>query len=837
MLDGLAALGRHGASSALLTREGEIVAKADRILLLFRPAWTGHKLLNNPHIKIYDLAELWAFVRPGRAVPPTLSGMTGTTVQNAEDSAHALFGILDDLLLEAENRPNELAPFVNWLNRPGQAYRWPWLDVLESVQNGAPTVDLKDLTKAVPRWTNASSSPQRGAQRTVHEMALRPLQDAYLQGIQEFLEDSLGPDVMLAVGGTGVGKTRAYLAAAAGKDRQIWVSTFTKALQQQVQKEASAELTLPTHIRKGRDNYLCLRLLNEAWGRADTLADGRQRVALICMMRWLQQTQDGDLTGASFPGWMTGLFGPMMTRNLGDVHRECIYAACPFYAQCYAEAARAGSEEAPLVVANHAVMAALAPRFVPEILIMDEAQHVENVMDEALSSGFSLQSASEMHRFLLGISGTLTAGRRGFLDTLAEALPPEDGAFLNQIRIRASSLPGPHAVDRFGSGQPQGVIEQYLYQMGQAIKADLSQDDLSSQFDWDLHRSFVPKAPKELTDTLTVLLDSLAALLTRLEIPPDETGQAPIDPKALVLQNLGVFPVRSWLTQLSQLGQNAPDDFIEWASIKREDGKIRDVGLFRAWRNPLRAWNTMAAAGGSRIVYTTATASPALKAMESALKMEVASPFDYSVQSRILVLTNVAQTAIAQSEAIASLTALSAGSALAVFTAINRLKAAHGKLQHLCAQENLRLFSQHVEGLDVATLIDMFRTEPRALLLGTDAVRDGIDIPGEALKLLMFDRVPWPRPTLLHKERRKDFGGRAYDEDLVRLKLRQAFGRLIRTSMDRGVFVMLDSKLPTRLYDAFPEGAPIERVTLEEAKERLRDFYAASDTPSAKMVQ
>src|SRR5690606_18626390 len=99
--------------------------------------------------------------------------------------------------------------------------------------------------------------------------------------------------------------------------------------------------------------------------------------------------------------------------------------------------------------------------------------------------------------------------------------------------------------------------------------------------------------------------------------------------------------------------------------------------------------------------------------------------------------------------------------------------------------------------MDTGSLIDIFRAEPNSCLLGTDAVRDGVDVPGRALRLIVFDRVPWPRPTILHRVRRNAFGGRRYDDMVARLKLKQAFGRLIRRAGDQGVFVILDSATPS----------------------------------------
>ena len=125
--------------------------------------------------------------------------------------------------------------------------------------------------------------------------------------------------------------------------------------------------------------------------------------------------------------------------------------------------------------------------------------------------------------------------------------------------------------------------------------------------------------------------------------------------------------------------------------------------------------------------------------------------------------------------------------------------------------EGLPLYAQHVDGLDTGTLIDIFRAEEDACLLGTDAVRDGVDVPGRSLRLIVFDRVPWPRPDILHRARKACFGGAAYDDMLTRLRLKQAFGRLVRRADDTGVFVLLDPRLPSR------SAAPFRRASRSSA--------------------
>ena len=121
-------------------------------------------------------------------------------------------------------------------------------------------------------------------------------------------------------------------------------------------------------------------------------------------------------------------------------------------------------------------------------------------------------------------------------------------------------------------------------------------------------------------------------------------------------------------------------------------------------------------------------------------------------------------------------------------------------------------------------MVDIFREDTHACLLGTDAIRDGVDVPGSSLRLIVFDRVPWPRPDLLHKARREVFGKKRYDDMITCLKLKQAYGRLIRRSSDKGVFVILDSRLPSRMEGAFPETALVQRISLQDTLKQIQDF-------------
>ena len=152
------------------------------------------------------------------------------------------------------------------------------------------------------------------------------------------------------------------------------------------------------------------------------------------------------------------------------------------------------------------------------------------------------------------------------------------------------------------------------------------------------------------------------------------------------------------------------------------------------------------------------------------------------------------------------------GGALGLFTAVRTLRAVESRIAAPLAEAGITLYAQHVDKLDTGALVDLFRAEENACLLGTDALRDGVDVPGRSLRLAVFDKVPWPKPTILHKARRARFG-KSYDDLLTRLRLKQAFGRLIRGADRQGLL-----RHPGR-RDAV---APAHRLPARCAGEALR---------------
>ncbi|HEX2624677.1 MAG TPA: helicase C-terminal domain-containing protein, partial [Sphingomicrobium sp.] len=293
--------------------------------------------------------------------------------------------------------------------------------------------------------------------------------------------------------------------------------------------------------------------------------------------------------------------------------------------------------------------------------------------------------------------------------------------------------------------------------------------------------------------------------------------------------------VAAWIAMLGRIGGTADPDFVDWLAIDRVEGREYDIGLHRHWLDPTRPLAKAVIEPAHGVLVTSATLRgsegwPRAEARTGAVHVassighfEAASPFDYAAQSEVLIVTDIARGDLpALAGAYARLIEAAEGGTLGLFTAIQRLRQVHARIADRLAREGLGLLAQHVDPIDTGTLVDIFRDDPRASLLGTDALRDGVDVPGDSLRLVVMERVPWPRPTVLHAARRLAGGGSAYDDQVVRAKLAQGFGRLIRRQGDRGLFVILSSAMPSRLLSAFPPEVSVSRLPLDQAVARVR---------------
>ncbi|MDE7547304.1 ATP-dependent DNA helicase [Acetobacter fabarum] len=904
-----------------------------------------------------DLLELFTFVYPARPVAPTPRGLAlalGLDAQSIEQAeADVLPNLLSILLgeLARQARTGQIDLLAALTVRLGQA-GWIWTGtVAETIglhsrmtNNGRLAEDAMQPTDALrvwrhlPKWEESAQrpppashpiSPAEARERLVNILG----SDAEVRsGQADFASVSTeaftprtmrgDPAIVLAEAGTGTGKTLGYIAPASlwaeRNDGAVWLSTYTRHLQRQIEQETKRLYPEPaTHrqkvvLRKGRENYLCLLNMEEAVNSAASRPAGIT-IALCMLARWALTTADGDLFGGDLPGWFGDLFGHGNLAGVADRRGECIHGACPHYQRCFVEHSIRRAHDAALVIANHALVMTQAAYAqagmsdddeageqgnIPTRYVFDEGHHLADAADSAFSAELSGLETAELRRWLLGAEGRRSRARglKRRLDDLVVGHPklenPLDAALLaatalpapgwsTRLAPEAANTPPPEptelntpfppepAVDQPVMENPTEAFLRLLRQQAMARSAEGGKQSIHTAMECDLH-PLVPdmaEAGQQLARALSRIVEPLRTLSERLQARLEEdadtldaTTRGRIEAMTRALRRRAISRLDAWMTMLAALDQppepGSTPAHIHFIRLERRDKQRmneQDVGLYRHWLDPTIPFAGIMAMPAQGMLMTSATlrdqqgggkesdeAETAWEAAEArtganhfpspALRASLASPFDYTRQTRAFIVTDVDNSSLVDlSAAFRTLFQSSGGGGLGLFTAISRLRGVYDRIAPTLEEEGLPIYAQHVDAMDNNTLVDIFRTEEHACLLGTDAMRDGVDVPGNALRLVVFERVPWPRPDILHRERRIHLSGgdpKGFDDRIARLRLRQAFGRLIRRQSDRGVFVLLDRRTPTRLLSAFPDGVAVERCGLAQTARQITAFLA-----------
>ena len=679
----------------------------------------------------------------------------------------------------------------------------------------------------------------------------RPGQIKMARAITKALNEPLH---LITEAGTGTGKSLAYLIPAvryaAANGRRVVVSTNTINLQEQLffkdipLVRAATETPFRAAVLKGRANYLCLRRWRSFLREGAATDPDRLLAAKILI--WLRQTETGDRNELALDDyesmrWATALAADAL---------HCTAALCRDnrLGRCFLSRARRQAEAAHLLVVNHALLLAdqaLESKVLPEYgdLILDEAHHLEDTATDQLGTDVDQQ---DLAFFLASVSLPQGPGRYvGLISRVLTVLMTAGGA---PLRSAAGELTQPAHDAVEAARHALHAFFDAVIDFARAI----SDGPLAGERDMRLTPAIRATQGWEgvvaAWEPLGQALGRCEATIERLEeVLEPYKGSADLVDDTLADLAGAQQQITEVRISLSGIVTSAVRDQVCWVAVRDrgialraaplEVGPLLQENLFSQKDCVVLTSATLQVGGSFRHVRERLGLDP------RTFSLVVPSPFDYASQALLCVPEDLPEPtnrafADASHDALYDVCTATGGRTLILFTSHAALRAAH---EHL--RRRLRGITVLGQGIDGPRqqLLQRFRETPDSVLLGTSSFWEGIDVVGDALSCLVIVKLPFSVPSdpvfAARSELFDDpFGQYALPQAVLRLK--QGFGRLIRSTTDRGVVVILDSRLFTKRYGQVFLGslppATRRRCRAAELGALVRDWLGSCNAPQLR---
>jgi ATP-dependent DNA helicase DinG len=642
----------------------------------------------------------------------------------------------------------------------------------------------------------------------------RPQQVEMLRAIANAL--SLGQHLLVEAG-TGIGKSFAYLVPAAifalHNNTRVIISTNTINLQDQLIKKDLPDMctALSMEIRyavlKGRSNYLCPRRLELFRHRGPTNADEMRVLAKVLV--WLLGNNNGDRNEVNLTGpaerdvWLH-----ISAEDDACTNETCLERAggtCPFFR------AKQDSLNAHILIVNHALLltdVAIGNRILPdyEHAIIDEGHHLEAATTDALSFHLTFHDMDRLFRE----TGGSTSGNLGYIISVTHnQVRPSDYAILNQKVERATDL-----IYRL-----QEQTRLFFNTLGEFVTFQREGQPPSS---YSHQERILPSTRTQPGwDTVEITwgaasetLGFLIAILGEIQKGMVDLFSDGLDSIEESISDLGNL-YRRYKEAESMVGSmifNPDPDYVYWVEVNPNNnrmalnaapiriGSLVEKYLWHEKRCVVLTSATLTTHNEFGYIRNTLSA-------DEADELALGSPFDYESSALLFIANDIAEPNAKDYQGqldrtLVQLCKASGGRALILFTSYAQLKRTSKNISVSLAQNDITVYEQG-EGASPNALLESFKSSERAVLLGTRSFWEGVDIPGEALSVLVIVKLPFAVPTdPLVAARAETFEDPFNEYHLPEaiLRFRQGFGRLIRTQSDRGVVVILDRRVLSKAY-------------------------------------
>jgi ATP-dependent DNA helicase DinG len=639
-------------------------------------------------------------------------------------------------------------------------------------------------------------APGGGLERAIPHYEDRAEQRMMSAAVERALADERP---LIVEAGTGTGKTLAYLIPALQSGKRVIVSTGTRALQDQIARHdvplLRSIVTRPfaAVVLKGVSNYVCRRKLAELTSRK---SDG----TLSALVEWAEETTTGDRAELDWLPEDAPVWSEVTTTPDARIGPRC-----PYFERCFVTQARRLAEQAQLILVNHhlyfadRVLRAAYPgaRVLPDhdAVVFDEAHQLEDVATEHFGARVSTHALATLVRdaHLAMASMPLWTGRAS-IDVL-QAVERSGIKLFSLLRSALAALYAP----------PTRSAQSTLGETRVPLPAGLF-DHADRQTAWF---------------ELDNALESVARVAEAEGEPSPDDDEEPTGARAALT---GIARrARELRDALATIAEQRQKSHVYWGEVRATGTVLTaspiDVAdlvrrhIVSSGPTPIFTSATLTAAGD--FAYTRTRLGLLHDAVD---ELQVSSPFDYERQAMLYVPRDLPPVNDGFSDEAAQrvreLLAITSGRAFLLFTSYRALQEA---AQRLATLPYIRM----VQGdAPRATLIDRFRATPNAVLFGTSSFWEGVDVPGDALSLVVIDKLPFSPHTdpliAARMQQVAEAGGDPFTTiqlPAAAIALKQGFGRLIRRRDDRGIVAILDGRIVTRTYgkvfvETLPTGLP-----------------------------
>ena len=643
---------------------------------------------------------------------------------------------------------------------------------------------------------------------------------------------------LMVEAGTGTGKSFAYMVPAAlfalQNNTRVVISTNTINLQDQLIKKDIPDLRealgldLRAVVLKGRSNYLCPRRLEALRQRGPTTVDEMRVLAKILV--WLTSSSSGDRNEINLNGPAErDVWYRISAEDEGCKAEVCVSrtgGACPFYR------VRQAALSAHILIVNHALLladVATGSKVLPEYnyLIVDEAHHLESATTSALSFRITQPDLARLLRELGGSSSGILSHLLRLSQTI---LRPSDLASMHQQVDRATDL-----LFRLERGF-QGffrTIEAFMGEIrdGKPVSPYGQQERILEgsrtlpawtdvEIEWD-----------SVHEAATLLLNLVAELYKACSDRREE-GESELENTLEILANTYRRMAEADARMHEFVNQPAQGN-IYWVEIQPNSNQI-NLQIAPLHVGPLMEQFIWHEKTSVILTSATLTANEGFDYIRSRLsadeadELQLGSPFDYETAAMLYLANDIPEPADAAGyqraveQTLIRLAKATGGRMLTLFTSYAQLKRTSQAITGPLGESGITVYEQG-EGASANTLLETFREAERAVLLGTRSFWEGVDIPGQALSVLVIVKLPFDVPSDPIIAARSETFEDAFNEYQLPeaiLRFRQGFGRLIRTQSDRGIVAILDRRILTKRYGrAFLESLPTCKLVMRSLQE------------------